>query len=398
MESGVFHGLRVLELGGGVSGPFCSRLFADYGADIIKVEDPVHGDVARCSGPFVKNQPHLEKSIQFLYLNTNKRGISLDFNNIRGRGILLELVSWADIIIENFQPMVLPKLGLGFDVLSRENPGLILTSITDFGQTGPYRDFEGSDMVTCAMGGLMYLSGDDDREPLINALSQSHYVAGMNGAVGAQVALYQSLYTGEGQHVDVSIIECLASQLVHAIPAYAFKGAILGRQSKYSSGLERPVPCSDGYCVPSAQGSQPWDVVAELIGVNELKDSRYSTHEDRLLSGMDIHELMVKGLHEWNKLDLFHAAGERRLVFGMVQDPEELFECPQLRSRGFFDSTNHPVVGYYEYPGEIARFSEGSFQNRRPAPMLGEHNDQIYCDLLGYSKSDLVRLSQMRII
>ena len=398
MGEGVLYGIKVLELGGGISGPFCARLLADYGADVVKIEEPAQGDRARHMGPFVRNDPHPDKSIPFLYLNTNKRSITLDFTTPLGRQLLLKLVSWADILVENFPPRFLPELGLSYKVLSEVNPRLIVTSISSFGQTGPYRDFQACDIVTCAMSGLMYLSGDDDMEPLRNALSQSHYVAGSNGAFASLVALYQRLAIGEGQHVDVSITECLASHLVQAVSAYALMGAVLGRRSPHHSGLEEIMPCQDGYCLPSAQGSQPWETVSELMGIEELKDPKFATSEGRITHGKDLHDLLVQGLSRWKKKELFHASAERRLLFGMVQDAEELFHCPQLRSRGFFEEVDHPVAGKGEYPGEMVRFSDGSFQARYPAPLLGQHNPQVYCELLGYSRRDLVRLRQLGVI
>ena len=217
-SNGILQGLRVLDLGSLVSGPFCAKLMADYGADVIKVEPPDLGDVARRSGPFVGDDPHPDKSVQFLYLNSNKRGITLDLASSSGRAILEGLVHQADVLVENFSPTESESLGLDYDSLESVNPNLVVTSITPFGQSGPYRDFSATDIVTCAMSGLMYHSGDSDREPLRNALDQSFYVSGANGAAATLAALFQRLTTGEGQHVEVSIVECLASHLVQAVP------------------------------------------------------------------------------------------------------------------------------------------------------------------------------------
>jgi crotonobetainyl-CoA:carnitine CoA-transferase CaiB-like acyl-CoA transferase len=187
---GMLEGVSVLELGQHVSAPFCAKLLVDYGADVIKVEPPGEGDVARRAGPFAGDSPHPEKSIPFLYLNTNKRGVTLNLKAETGKGILAALLQKADIVVENSPPSEAEASGLDYATLSRINPNLVVTSITPLGQTGPYRDYAAADIVTCALSGLMYHSGDSDREPLRNALNQSFYVAGVNGATATLAALF----------------------------------------------------------------------------------------------------------------------------------------------------------------------------------------------------------------
>ena len=222
-------GVRVLELGGYVSAPHCGKLLADYGADVIKIEPPGGGDEARRMGPFAGDDPHPEKSVPFLYLNTNKRGVTLDIDTAAGAGLLDRLVETADVLVENHPPDARPSC-LETESLQRRHLHLIVTSITPFGQTGPYRDFAATDIVTTAISGLMYHSGNSDQEPLRNALNQSFYVAGINAAVATSAALFQRMFTGRGQAIDVSTVECLASHLVQAVPYYSYMGAIKGRR------------------------------------------------------------------------------------------------------------------------------------------------------------------------
>ena len=398
LSQGILEGIRVLDLSSHVSGPFCAKLMADYGADVIKVEPPGSGDVARRSGPFVGDDPHPDKSVQFLYLNSNKRGITLDLASISGRKILGRLLQGADVLVENFSPSESERLGLIYLSLSSANPDLVLTSITPFGQSGPYRDFLATDIVTCAMSGLMYHSGDSDREPLRNALDQSFYVSGANAAAATLAALFQRLTSGEGQHVEISIVECLASHLVQAVPYYTYMGAIKGRRPVRGSGFEELMPARDGYVVPSVQGSQPWPVVAELIGLEELKDERFSTGAGRIEHGEELKQLLIKGLAEWDRKPLFQESGERRLVFGMAQDAGDLMECEHLRERGFFVELDHPVAGKAEYSGMGPKLSAMDFEFRYPAPLLGQHNAEIYCGELGYTQDDLVNLRAAGII
>ena len=390
MTPAILEGVRVVEVGSQVSAPFCARLLADYGADVIKVETPGEGDEARRQGPFVGDDPHPDKSIPFLYLNTNKRGVTLDLRTTTGQSILGRLVGNADVLVENLPPGQIQALDF--------QPGLIVTSITPFGQTGPYRDLAATDIVTCALSGLMYHSGDSDREPLRNALSQSLYVAGINAAVATLVALFQRLTTGKGQRVDVSIMECMATHLVQAVPYYDYMGAIKGRRSVRGSGIEELMPARDGYVVPSVQGSQPWSVFADLIGEEGLQDPRFASGPGRIEYGEELKVLLEKGLAKWDREPLFQASGERRLVFGMAQDAGDLADCPHLAAREFFINVEHPVAASGKYPGPGPHLSEFDFQIGRPAPLLGQHNSEVFCGELGYSSLDLVQLRAGGII
>jgi CoA:oxalate CoA-transferase len=390
---GMLDGVRVLELGGHVSAAFCAKLLGDYGADVIKAEPPGEGDEARRMGPFVGDDPHAEKSIPFLYLNTNKRGITLDPASPSGKKVLASLVRTADVLIENFTPEKAEALGLAYDALAQIKPALVVTSITSFGLTGPYRNFAATDIVNCAFSGLMYHSGDSDREPLRNVLNQSYYVAGVNAAVATVAALFQRLTTGQGQQVDVSVMECLASHLVQAVPYHNYMGAIKGRRPVRGSGFDELMPARDGYVVPSVQGSQPWSVIADLIGLEELHDERFASGSGRVEHGEELKQLLIEGLARWDRKPLFQASGEKRLVFGMAQDAGDLFDCPHLRQRGFFSEVDHPVTGKAQYPGMGPRLSDMEFQVRRAAPLLGQHNAEIYGEELGLSTKEMAQLA-----
>jgi CoA:oxalate CoA-transferase len=395
---GMLDGVRVLELGGHVSAPFCAKLLADYGADVIKVEPPGEGDEARRMGPYVGDDPHAEKSIPFLYLNTNKRGVTLDPAPPSGKKVLASLIETADVVIENFPPEKAEALGLTYASLAQIKPNLVVTSITPFGLTGPYRDFAATDIVNCAFSGLMYHSGDSDQEPLRNVLNQSYYVAGVNGAVATVAALFQRLTTDQGQQVDVSVMECLASHLVQAVPYYNYLGAIKGRRPVRGSGFDELMPARDGYVVPSVQGSQPWSVIADLIGLDELHDERFASGSGRVEHGEELKQLLTEGLAKWDRKPLFRASGEKRLVFGMAQDAGDLFDCPHLRDRGFFLEVDHPAAGKARYPGLGPRLSDREFQIRRPAPLLGQHNAEIYGEELGLSTEDMAQLTVAGVI
>ena len=403
---GMLEGIRVLELGEGISAPFCARLLADYGADVVKLEHP-SGDPGRRSGPFAGDDPHPEKSIPFLYLNTNKRSITLDPATASGRLLLDRLLQTADVVVENIsRPTPGNQPGFPgqrepsekyfpaaiFPDIFEDQDRLVVTSITPFGQTGPRRDLAATDIVNLAFSGLLYHSGDSDREPLRNALDQSLYVAGINGAVATTAALFHRWTTGQSSSVDVSVVECLASHLVQAVPYYNFMGAIKGRRPVRGSGFEELMPARDGYVIPSVQGSQPWSAVADLIGVPALHDERFSTGAGRIEFGEHLNALLLEGLAQWDRKPLFQASGERRLVFGMAQDAGDLCQCPHLWERDFFTTVDHPVAGTADYPGLGPRLSGMTYRVRRPAPLLGQHNAEIYRDELGLTSGELVQL------
>jgi CoA:oxalate CoA-transferase len=396
-SGGLLNNLRVLDLGQGVSGPFCARLLADQGAAVIKVEPP-EGDPARRMGPFAGDEPHGEKSIPFLYLNTNKRSITLNLSTAAGRTLLHALVRWADVLVENFEPRLRSSLGLDDESLREVNPRLVVTSITSFGSNGPYCDWKATDLVTSAVSGLMYHSGDADKEPLRSALSQSLYVAGINGASATLVALYHRLSSGLGGRVDVSVAECMTAHLVQSSASYAYTGGLRGRRPERGTPLEELMPCQDGHVVVSAQGSQPFAAVADLLGVEGLKGPEFATAEGRIVNGEALERLILEGLARWKKKDLFHAANKQRLVFGMAQGPDDLYRCPHLRERKFFVSVDHPVAGNAEYPCDSIRLSEGSFGARAPAPLLGAHNTDVYQGIVGLSAAEIVRLRNLAVI
>ena len=398
MPAGLLNGIRVLDLGSGISGPWCAKILADYGAEVIKVESPGSGDAARRMGPFAGDDPDPEKSLTFLYLNTNKKGVTLDPSSASGRRLLDRLLAEADVLVENYPPARSKELGLDYASLAEVNPQVVVTSITPFGQTGPYRGYQATDIVTYALSGLMYHSGDSDQEPLRNVLDQSFYVAGISAAAATQVALFARLTSGEGQHVDVSAAECLGAHLVQPLPYYNYMGAVKGRRPVRGAGFEELMPARDGYVAPSVQGSQPWSTIASLIGPEELQDEKFATAAGRVAHGEELKELLIKGLAQWDRMPLFLASGEQRLVFGMAQDAGDLAHCPHLEARDFFVEVDHPVVGRARYPGMAVRLPGETITGSQPAPLLGQHNSEIFGRELGYSTQDLVSLRQQGVI
>lgn len=397
MPAGVFEGVRVLDLSQDIAGSFCSRLLGDYGAEVIKVEPP-GGAALRRMGPFYKDDPHLEKSLFFFVLNLNKMGVTLNLNMEDGRGLFRRLAAEADVVVESFKPGYLVSLGLGYEALEELNPRLVLTSITPFGQFGPYSGYEGEEIVCYAMAAIMSVSGTRDREPLKHGGFQAQYEGGLNGAAATAIALFSQSMTGQGQHLDISVTECVSSTMLANQTMYAFTGGIQARRNPVGTYFGNPMPCKDGWVISQAGGGATWDDVADFFGKSELREPRFAGNASRADNGRELDALMVDGIRERGKWGLFEEASRRRMLFGLVQTPEELARCPQLESRGFYQEVSHPVMGQLRVPAVLFDLSLTPYQLRSPAPLLGQHNLEVYCDRLGCSREELVQMRQMNVI
>ena len=385
-------GVKVLDLTHHVAGPYCTKLLADFGADVLKVERPGTGDPARAMGPFPGGRPHPEKSLLFAYLNTSKKAITLDLKSATGKGLLERLVLDADILVENFSPRVMPGLGLDYGSLQKTNPTLIYVSITNFGQTGPYRDYKATDIVEYALGGLMYILGSHDREPLKHALRQTQFKAGTSASTAALIAYFHRQMTGQGQYIDVSIQEAVASALRDTASLYSYIGAIRQRQHTPSGDMPRsPMPAKNGYVVPIHFGGVvDWDVTGDFLKEPDLKREEFSTPEGRLEHARELHETLERAFSRWDKYELFQEAHKRRgNIYGVVQSPAEVVESDQYRYRGYFAEVDHPAIGRATYPGAPFIMSGTPWQASSPAPALGQHNLSVYCDQLGLEADDL---------
>jgi CoA:oxalate CoA-transferase len=391
--------LKVLDLTHHIAGPFCSRLLADLGAEVIKVEKPGIGDSTRTTGPFAGDSPDLERSIPFLYYNFNKKGITLNLKTQEGQNLLRQLIPKVDILVENFEPRVLPGLGLDYETLEKINPRLILTSISNFGQTGPYRDYKATDLVAYALGGMLYITGAYDREPIKHGLSQAQILAGLNAAVGTLTARYSQHLSGEGQQVDVSIMESvIGMQGPHPV-SYSYTGGIMRRQTVTWGSTHRIAPCKDGYISPLLEGgSRTWEEFVAFIEMDEFNDPKFSNPAGRFINGNELYALLKRALADRTKQEIFESAQEWRFPWAMVQSPEDLAKCPQLHSRNFFIEIDHPKTGKQIYPGPLCRMTKTPWRAIRPAPLLGQHNEEVYGRFLGLGIEDLACLKDRNAI
>ena len=390
---GPLDGVKVLDLSEDIAGAFCARLLADYGADVLKLE-PTQGSTLRRMPPFFHDDPHPEKSLFFLLLNLNKKSATLNLENSAGRAIVRSLIPHVDVVIESYKPGYLAGLGLGYSDLESLNPSLVVTSITPFGQTGPYSQYQGEDIVSYAMGMIMSISGLQDREPLKHGGFQAQYEGGLNGAAATAMALFMEGNTGEGQHIDVSVTECVASTMLATQTMYPFMGGTQRRRRPAGSNFGHPMPCEDGWIIVQPGGGATWETIADFFGPAELHEPRFSETAQRNQNGEELDLIVLDSIKDRGKWDLFTKAAQARMLFGLVQTPSELAECPQLESRDFYREVDHPVIGRIKVPAALFNLSLTPYQYRLPAPTLGQHNHEIYSDGLGYSPQKLVMLRQ----
>jgi crotonobetainyl-CoA:carnitine CoA-transferase CaiB-like acyl-CoA transferase len=399
----ILSDVRVLELAHAPSGAFCAKLLADQGADTIKVEPPVQGDRTRHEPPFIGGEPHADRSTTFLALNTNKLGITLDLTQQAGRSLLLRLASSADVIIESFQPDHLNRLGLGYEALKTANSKAIVLSISYFGQHGPYAHYKGDDLIAQAMGGYLYaVTGSADRPPMGTALQQMELTAGRNGVIAIMAALLRRDQTGEGTHIDLSVMEAAISTPSGLIHPYSYTGRSPRRGAmdrNVMDGMHLPTRDGEVTLTTAGTGGKPMQVWAEFLGEPRLLDEKFATRPLRQENWEALHELVAPKLAQWNNLDLMRETMARGLVIGLVQSPEQVVDSPHLAERGYFVELDHSDVGTLKYPGS-GFFFDGvnTVQTTRAAPRLGEHNAEIFCGRLGLSDDELGELRTARVI
>ena len=396
--------VRILDLTRHVAGPFCTKMLADYGADVIKVERPNGGDVTRRMGPFPDDVPHPEKSGLFLHLNTNKRGVTLNLKSATGKRMLMELVKQVDVVVENFAPRVLPSLGLGYKDLEQINPQVILVSISNFGQTGPYRDYKASEIVLHGMGGNLRSLGLPEREPVKYGSHVALRQAGLIGAAATVAALFTREARGEGEHVDVAIVETQAGSQDRRAPQLItaqFVNQVFPRRAPGATMASGTFPCKDGYINVTGGGSR-FPRALEMIGKPELiEDPRFATPDARLNpeNSEDFNrEVLMPWLMQHTMQEVWSIAQKARVLSGPIYTSEALMADNHFRDRGMWVDIDHPVAGRYTYPGRPIIMGESPWQLRRAAPQLGEHNEEVFGEALGYESQDLARLRGVGVI
>ncbi len=394
--------LKVVELCNPVTGAYCAKLLADLGAEVIKVEPPGSGDKARQQGPFLDNIPHPECSGLFLYLNTNKLGVTLDVTTSTGLKVLKELIAQADVFVQDNSPAVTEKLGLAYEELRRINPRLVMSSITPFGQTGPYREYKAYELNSYHAGGEGYLlpiqSPDLSREPVKAGGHIGDFICGLSAALATLAATYRMRATGLGQHLDISKQDMLMTMVLLELVMYPNMGFVRNR-IKRPVLMPIPMECEDGYIQMSALTEREWNDIVEFMGYPSwAKDERFKTWLERHLYGDEINPHIEDWTQQYKKDELFAQLQEKAISAAPVNTSEDVVKSPQFAARGFFNEISHPKAGNLKQPGVPYKFSKTPLENHRPAPLLGQHNEQIFCERLGYSNHDLVKMRETGVI
>ena len=400
-EKGLGH-LKILELCNLVAGPYSTKLLADLGAEVIKIEPPGAGDDARRRGPFLQDNPHPELSGLFLYLNTNKLGVTLDVTTNTGKNILIDLIKQTDIFVEDRPPAMMEELGLTYEDLRKVNPKLVMTSITPFGQTGPYRDYKAYELNSYHAGGEGYLlptqSPDLSREPVKGGGLAGDCVCGLSAAIATLAAAYRMGATGLGQHIDVSKQDVLMTMALLEVAMFANMGIVRNRIERPLL-MPTPMECQDGYIMVSALTDREWGSVVEFMGNPAwAEDEKFSQWLSRHLSGDEINPPVREFVKQYKKEELFHQLQNKAIAAAPVNTAEDLVKSPQTEARGFFAEIDHPKAGKLKYPTAPYKFSRTPWKAERAAPLIGEHNEFVYCDRLGYDKRDLVAMKEAGII
>ena len=376
--------LTVVEVAEGVGGPFCGRLLAGFGANVVKVERPPNGDWTRGARPRLPDVPESEASSLFLYLNMGKQSVVVDWETEEGAATLGGLLRNADVLIEDWPhdfragPRILEEA-------KAENPGLIDLSLTPFGTTGPYRSWKTTPLVSLALGGILYLCGDEDREPLLIPGYQSEYMAGLHGYGGLMMALWERDETGFGPRVEVSEIESLAALHQFTLVMHTYAGLVRRRhgarwenQGVYGRYPITLLPCKDGYMSYAVSTEGQWEMLFPMMGRPELTEEPWFTDVQERRDRVDeIDEIMIDWMKDKTRQEVFEiVAGTWSVPASPLLELEEVLEDPQLRRRGFFSDVSHPEAGTLTYPTVPFRMSVSQPSFGR-APRLGEHTSAV---------------------
>lgn len=401
-SQGALSGIRVLEFASEISG-YTGKLFANLGAEVIHIE-PIEGSSLRKAAPFYKDIPDKEGSLRFIYQNTNKKGIVLDIEKEQGREIFLNLVKTADLLLESFPPGYLKNLNLGYDQLSEINPRLVYTSVTGYGQNGPYRDYPWSDLTSLAMGGLLYLAAEGDDLPVRAPDNQAYMMGALHAAAGSMIALLEAEDSGQGQYLDLSIQECVACALENAIQFYDLEGTIRRAIGSQEAGFGF-YPCQDGYVyLVAGMGNNinlwmalvDWLIKHKVEGADILANDDWKTPQYRKTAEAKqrFNEIFIPFTMKHNKAYLFENGQDNRVTIAPVNDSKDICEDSHIKYRKFMiDYFSESLGGQVFMPGAPYRLSQTPWQLGTEPPKFGQHTAEILQEI-GYDTKQIQEFKQ----
>ena len=396
--AGPLEGITILDLTWVLSGPYGAMILCDLGAEVIKVERPPHGDLARTTGPHINGV-----SGYFMSINRGKKSLSIDLSKEEGKELFLRLVEKADVVMENFTPGAMDGLGLGYDALRVRNPRIIYSATSGFGQTGPDRLRPALDVVVQGMGGVMSITGHPGGPPTRPGLSLGDIAAGLFTAVGILAALQERERSGQGQMVDISMLDCQIAILENAFMRYFATGiepGPIGTRHPLATPFQA-FPTKDGYLVLALWGGaeNQWEMLCALLGTPELiYDDRFATNADRTENHAELEPILNEAMRkrptqEW--LDEFTKIG---IPCGPLNTISQAAEHPQVRAREMLVEVEHPVAGTLPLANTPVRLSRTPGGIKGPSPAIGQHSDEVLRELLGIESAELERLRESDVI
>ena len=392
---GALSGLRIIDLTRVLAGPFATMMLADMGAEVIKVEQPGRGDDTRHFAPFCNGE-----SAYYMNLNRGKQGVTLDLK--AGRNVFLDLVKTADVVVENYRPGTMDKLGLGYETLKEVNPRLVYAAVSGFGDTGPYRLRPGYDIIAQAMGGLMSTTGWPGGEPTRSGTAMADVLAGLSVTIGLLAALRHRDQTGEGQKVDVALVDSVVASLEIITQIYLTDGRVPERiGNRYESCYPYDsFAARDGSVVIAAANDKLWRLVCRTIGQPELADDeRFDTNAKRV----ERHAEIKAAIEAWSRHHDVDDIVEAMLAAGVPSSPintiDRLVTDPHIAvAREMFVDVEHPLAGKTRLTGSHIKLGATPTRIAAPAPLLGQHNDEVFAGLLGFDSERLAGLREAGVI
>ena len=404
MITAPFTGLTVLEYADFIAGPYCGKLLADLGAKVVKIETPGTGDSSRSYGPFPDEIPDPEKSGLFLYLGINKRSVTLDPMTPAGRDLFVKLASTADVLIEDTAPGTMANLGLDYATLKEVNPRIVYISITPYGQNGPKAGWKAHHINSFHASGEGYtLPGGSshaifpDRAPVVAGGHLGEYDAGLMAGSGAVAALYAREIWGMGQRIDISKQEATFGLIRMTLTRALDHGDEINRSRRYIYGGN--FPCKDGFVMIYPREDRQWSALAHVMERPDLADDeRFCTPSARIQHGDELNQLISQWAAGLAKEEIYNLVAASGCPAALFATSEDIFRSNQLRARQFFSQVDHPKAGMLSYPGRPYKLTNLPLDEVRPAPLLGQHNEEVYCDELGLSRDQLAGLRSKRVV
>ncbi|KAF9124413.1 hypothetical protein BGW39_008219 [Mortierella sp. 14UC] len=402
---GPLSGIRVLDLTRVLAGPYCTQLLGDLGAEVIKIENPKGGDDTRAWGPpFAQNispSTQQQESAYFLGVNRNKKSVTVNIRSSEGRDLIHDLVKKCDILVENYVPGKLDEMGLGYEQLKALNPGLIYTSITGYGQTGPYRMKPGYDVMIEAEAGLMYITGEENGTPVKVGVAVTDLTTGLYAHGAIMAALLVRHKTGRGQHIDCSLLDSQVVTLANIASSYLISGQEARRMGTSHPSIVpyQVLPSRDSHIMIGAGNDGQFRILCSVLGLEHLpEEGDFKTNKDRVRNRKKLIKILTERLRTRDNAHWLEQLEGKGIPFAPINNIAQTFEHPQVIARDMIQEIEHPTAGRIKMTGPAVKYSETKPSIRIPPPLLGEHTEEVLKDILGYDEDRVRELREKRVV